>query len=115
MLMKMISSAKVSYKRTYCYTGEAVEPVKSEMIVKIGKTVLNDYDYDIISYSKNIDKGTGYLVIRGKGNYSGTKTISFKIGSRSISSFFSEISLFKLKETSYDKGRDLFTRRPHAA
>ena len=38
-----------------------------------------DKDYVIVSYSNNINKGTATAVIKGVNEYSGTKTIKFKI------------------------------------
>lgn len=66
------------------YTGDAVEPTKDDIIVKIGKTVLNKTDYEIIGYSNNIKKGTAKVTIRGIGNYGGEKTVSFKINVKSL-------------------------------
>ena len=40
--------------------------------------------YEIVSYSNNINKGTATAVIKGTGNYSGTKTIKFKIGQKKL-------------------------------
>lgn len=42
------------------------------------------YDYEIISYSNNINKGNASVVIRGIGDYSGTKTIKFKIAAKEM-------------------------------
>lgn len=42
------------------------------------------YDFEIISYSGNINKGTATAVIRGIGDYSGTKTIKFKITAKKM-------------------------------
>ncbi len=33
----------------------------------------------IASYSNNIKRGTAKVVLKGKGSYAGTKTLSFKI------------------------------------
>ncbi len=78
-----ISKAKVSIKEQ-TYTGKAITPGKSQITVKIGKTTLSAADYEIVSYSNNIAKGTAKLVLRGVGNYSGTKTATFKITQRSM-------------------------------
>ena len=42
------------------------------------------YDFEIVSYSNNINKGTATAVIRGIGDYSGTKTIKFKITAKKM-------------------------------
>jgi len=76
-----IKSAKVKIP-DQIYTGKEIEPDKSQMIVKIGKQELTANDFDIVSYSNNIKKGTAKVTIKGKGNYGGTKTVSFKIKSK---------------------------------
>ena len=78
------SIAKLTYSKVkdYIYTGVQIKPT---VIVKDGKTnlVLNQ-DYTV-AYKSNINKGTATITIVGKGNYTGTKTIKFKINARSIS------------------------------
>ena len=65
------------------YTGSAIKPV---VTVKYGNTKLKKgTDYNI-SYKNNTKAGTATITITGKGNFSGTKTITFKINARSISS-----------------------------
>ena len=41
-------------------------------------------DYELVAYSNNINKGTATAVIRGKGDYSGTKAIKFKITQKTM-------------------------------
>ena len=69
---------------TQYYTGKPIILSKSDIKVKLGKEVLTSKDYDIVSYSNNIAKGTAKVTIRGKGNYGGTKALSFKIAQRSF-------------------------------
>lgn len=66
------------------YDGVPVTPDKSTIIVKVGKTILNENEYDIISYSNNNKKGSANLTIKGTGKYGGTKTVSFKIVEKSL-------------------------------
>lgn len=82
------------------YTGKAVEltetdPVSGEkqiiVTMKVNgetKTLVEGTDYEIVKtgYSKNINKGTGKLVIRGINEYGGTKTVSFKINPHALTS-----------------------------
>ena len=42
----------------------------------------DDCDFVIIGYANNIKKGTAKVTVRGVNSYSGTKTVSFKIGSK---------------------------------
>jgi uncharacterized repeat protein (TIGR02543 family) len=67
------------------YTGSSV--TQPSMVVEAktfanpeGITITEDVDYTI-SYSGNIDEGTATVTITGKGNYAGTVSRSFAIGS----------------------------------
>ena len=69
--------------QTYIYNGSAFTP---EPTVKIGNdTLVKDKDYSV-SYSNNTNAGTATVTITGKGNYTGTKDITFVIDKASISS-----------------------------
>ena len=58
------------------YTGK---PICPKPTVKYGNTVLKvDRDYKL-AYKNNTVKGTATIVIKGCGNYSGTRSISFRI------------------------------------
>lgn len=80
------------------YTGKALCPGKEVITVKYDNTVLTAEDYDIIGYSNNIDKGTAKLIIQGKGNYGGTKTVSFKIKAKTISWWWNNLLTIGDKE-----------------
>ena len=58
------------------YTGKEIKPVPK--ITRNGITLERGTDYSL-SYSDNIKVGTGKIKITGKGQYKGTKTVSFKI------------------------------------
>lgn len=75
------SSVKVGTGR---YNGKAQKP--SVTVTMNGKTLKKNTDYDV-SYSNNTKPGTGTVTIKGKGNYTGTKTAEFQIykGKQSIS------------------------------
>ncbi|MBQ6663231.1 MAG: cell wall-binding repeat-containing protein, partial [Firmicutes bacterium] len=71
-----VSGIKASYP-------ESMEPVEPKPTVKLslgGKTVTlkagTDYS---VSYARNLEPGTATLTIKGKGNYTGTITKTFKI------------------------------------
>lgn len=71
-----VSGCTVSGLTTKTYTGKAQT---QSITVKYGsKTLKNGTDYTI-SYQNNINAGTAYVVIKGKGSYSGTVKKSFKI------------------------------------
>lgn len=84
---KDISKAKFKLKKGLAkeYTGAEVKLTKEDFESvtykdKSGTSNLTlDAEYEIIEYSNNINKGTATAVIRGKGSYSGTKIIKFKI------------------------------------
>ena len=66
-----VSSVKVQY-----YTGKLIEP---SVVVKAGNTKLvKNQDYTI-AYKQNKYPGPATLTVKGKGNYKGTKTVSFEI------------------------------------
>ena len=78
-----IAKATVTIPAQY-YTGSPITLAKADIKVKLGKEVLLTRDFDIVSYANNTAKGTAKVTIRGKGNYGGTKTVSFSIKQRSF-------------------------------
>ncbi len=66
------------------YTGGEICPGKDQIAVKIGQTTLADTDYEIVGYSNNVKKGTATVVLRGTGDYGGTKKATFKIGAKGV-------------------------------
>ena len=72
-----ISSATVSgVKNSYTYTGKEIKPAP---VVKSGSiTLTKDTDYTL-AYNSNKTVGKATVTITGKGNYTGTKSVTFKI------------------------------------
>jgi hypothetical protein len=71
-----INSATISYAETQAYTGYVVEP---DVRLAVGDKVLKkDTDYTI-SYRNNIEPGRAEIIVNGKGNYTGAKTLYFSI------------------------------------
>ncbi|MCI8282418.1 MAG: leucine-rich repeat protein [Lachnospiraceae bacterium] len=72
-----IAKATVTLSKTsYTYDGKAKKPT---VTVKLGSkklTVNKDYT---VSYSNNTKIGTGKVTVTGKGDYKGSKSVSFKI------------------------------------
>ena len=66
------------------YTGKPVTLSKDDITVKVGTVVLGADDYEIVSYSNNVAKGNATVVLKGVGNYGGTKTVTFKIVQKSF-------------------------------
>lgn len=80
-----ISKAKVTIKAQE-YTGKEITLGKSDFSsVKISNAKLvlgNDFEIVEGSYTNNTNKGTASVTIRGIGNYTGEKKVTFKITSR---------------------------------
>ncbi len=68
------------------YTGKEVKLTKGDIKWKSGGKAVKDvtFDFDESSYKNNVNKGKATVVVRGKGNYGGIKTITFTIGSKGI-------------------------------
>ena len=71
-----ISSCSFSYSKTKDYTGKAIKP--SVTVKYNGKKLKKGTDYTL-SYSNNKEVGTAKITVKGKGSYTGSKTLSFKI------------------------------------
>ncbi len=73
---KDISTLTFSSIDDVSYTGQAMMP---EVVVKdSGNTLVKDESYTV-SYENNVNVGTAKIIIRGAGNYNGTKELAFKI------------------------------------
>ena len=81
------SVAKASVKiSNQIYTGKEIILKKDDIEVKVNKKILSQDEFEIVSgsYNNNLKKGTASVMIRGTGNYGGTKVVKFKIVSKSI-------------------------------
>lgn len=78
------------------YTGSAITLTEKDITAKIGGDTALTYgkDYEIVegSYKNNVKKGTARVMIKGIGDYAGTKTVKFKITSKKLVWFW---KLFK--------------------
>lgn len=79
-----ISTAKAASVPAAAYTGKKITP--SPKLTLNGKELLPGTDYTL-SYSNNQNIGTATIKITGKGDYKGTKSISFKILPKKVTSF----------------------------
>lgn len=83
-----IKSAKVTVlnpqKLVFNNGKEVVLLEETDIQVKMGNTVLGTQDYEIVNLRKNRFLGTATAVIKGKGQYGGTKSFSFKITAKPI-------------------------------
>ena len=66
---------------SYTYDGTAKTPA---VTVKDGSTTLTKGTHYTVAYSNNVNAGTGKVTITGKGNYTGTKELTFTINKRAI-------------------------------
>ena len=64
------------------YTGKYIKPTVKAYYN--GKTLKNSTDYTV-SYKNNLNAGTATVTVKGKGNYTGSKNLTFKISPISIS------------------------------
>ena len=78
-----IANASLSSIAQQAYTGSAITPTPS--VTLNGTTLVKDTDYTL-SYMNNVNAGTATVTVAGKGNYSGTRSTTFKIVRKSISS-----------------------------
>lgn len=77
-----IASASISAIPDQGYTGGNITPALT--ITYAGQTLKQNTDYSV-SYSNNKNVGIGTIKITGKGNFNGTKSITFKILPKTMS------------------------------
>ena len=81
IVARSLDGAGISAIADQAYTGSALTPVPT---VKVGSTTLrNNTDYTI-SYKDNVGPGTATATITGKGNYAGSRVLTFKIVQKSL-------------------------------
>ena len=73
---RKISDCKISAVADQTYTGKPVTPLP--VITYEGTRLKKNTDYTV-RYSNNTKVGTAKCIITGKGNYEGSKTVSFRI------------------------------------
>lgn len=66
------------------YTGKPIELNKNDIVLTLNGTKLDKTDYAIMGYANNQHKGTATVILKGIGNYGGTKKVKFKIKSKSL-------------------------------
>ena len=74
---RIINNAKVSLRQSkYDYTGHEIKPEVTVTLKGLKLTENKDYT---VSYANNILSGKGSVIIRGEGEYAGTKKVQFTI------------------------------------
>ena len=77
-----ISGAKVSgIKANYDYTGKSITPMPTVTLSSRTLTMGSNYT---VTYKANKAIGTASVTLKGKGNYKGTKTVTFKIRPKAV-------------------------------
>ena len=66
----------------YTYTGKEIIPTLK--VTHNGEELALDRDYTVASALNNVDAGEATLTLKGKGDYTGTKTVKFTIGKANI-------------------------------
>lgn len=94
IVQRDITSAQVAKLNNLAYTGAKLTPAVT--LTDLGKTLVKDTDYTL-TYANNANVGTATVTIRGKGNYSGTKTTTFNIVPQSIS----KVKVAKIADQKY--------------
>lgn len=77
-----VTNCTVSGLTAKTYTGKA--QTQSITVKYRNKTLKNGKDYTV-SYQNNINAGTAYVIIKGKGSYSGSCSLTFSITARPVS------------------------------
>ena len=77
-----INNAQIAKISDVTYSGSAIKPVIS--VSDLGNKLVENTDYTV-SLASNTNVGTATITIKGKGNYNGTKSITFKITPKNIS------------------------------
>lgn len=81
-IKKNIASAVVTIGTTaYTYDGTAKKP--GYTIKYAGTSLVNNTDFTV-AYKNNVNAGLATVVFTGKGNFGGTKSVSFRINPKSI-------------------------------
>lgn len=78
--LKLSSATVTLSKTTMTYTGKALKPTVTVKMKVGGSTVtlVKGTDYTV-SYKNNVEAGTATVTIKGKGNFTGTVTVTFEI------------------------------------
>lgn len=106
------SSVKVAAISNKTYTGKSLKPAPT--VTYNGVTLRNGVDYTL-SYSNNKNVGTAKITITGIGNFSGTRTVSFKIvapaapsGSKKVNGEYINSKQKKASISKLSKGKKSF-------
>lgn len=75
-LLDSIKYQNIKVKKKFTYTGKVIKPIIT--VSQNGEKLFKGEDYTV-SYKNNKKIGTASVIIKGKGSYSGSRTLYFKI------------------------------------
>ena len=78
----LLGKAKIGSIKAQSYTGEEIRPVVQ---IKAGKAELKEGQDYTVEYRDNVAVGTAVILVKGIGNYHGTRQVNFKINGISMS------------------------------
>lgn len=81
---RMIKSARVTLKNPQYFSQGGAWPTEEDLEVRYRGELVSPDEYEIISRDLNTDRGIRYLIIRGKGQYGGTKRVSYLVQAKGI-------------------------------
>ena len=89
---RSISEAEIWFDESdFVYTGWSIEPQITVMLSEVALREWSDYE---VFYSSNVDAGTAYVTVKGRGMYTGVLVAEFEILPVDVSMLtFSEIPL----------------------
>lgn len=81
---RMISDARATVKNPQYFSQRGTWPKEEDLEVKYKGEIVNPTEYEIISRDTNTNRGRRTLVIRGKGQYGGTKKVVYLVQAKGI-------------------------------
>ena len=92
-----LAKASIVIKPQQYLSGKPVEITSQEQFKKAAmgkKTLTLGTDFKVYSYTNNTARGTATVVFEGMGEYNGYKSVTYKIGQRSIKDYWSGVVSF---------------------
>ena len=81
---RMIKDAKVTVKNPQYFSQSGTWPKEEELEVRYKGELVDPSEYEIISRDSNTGRGRRTLVIQGKGQYGGTKKVTYLVQAKGI-------------------------------
>lgn len=104
--ISMDSCDVLDYSSVYIFTNKKIAP--NVTVLYNDKVLKPGTDY-LVEYKKNVNVGTASIVLIGMGNYTGTKTVNFKIKAKSVKAL--KVSQLKAKVSKKNKMKLSFTMK----